>query len=87
VQVRGWEQIYVSEFNWWKFMALANEALREKKPTLFITEFATSVAHAFPGVFLSVPAFRPDQPQVRQLLSGTAAAVVETGSRCCWEES
>jgi hypothetical protein len=72
--VRGWEQRYVSEFNWWKFVALANEALRARRPTLFITEFATSVAHAFPGVFLSVPAFRPSNPEVRLAAAAAAAA-------------
>ncbi|KAF6254646.1 hypothetical protein COO60DRAFT_295910 [Scenedesmus sp. NREL 46B-D3] len=64
-QVHGWEQRYVSEFNWWKFVALAGEAQRARRPTLFITEFATSVAHAFPGVFASVPAFRPSNPEAR----------------------
>ncbi|WIA19534.1 hypothetical protein OEZ85_004143 [Tetradesmus obliquus] len=64
-QVRGWQQVYVSEFTWWKFAALAGEARRKQQPTLFVTEFATSVAHAYPGVFLSVPAFRPDHPETR----------------------
>lgn len=63
-QVKHWEQRYVSEFNWWKFIGLANEALRNKRPTLFVTEFATSVAHQYPNVFLTVPAFRPSAPEV-----------------------
>jgi hypothetical protein len=74
LQVRGWEQRYVSEFNWWKFVALANEALQARRPTLFITEFATSVAHAFPSVFLSVPAFRPTNPEVNPAAAAAAAA-------------
>jgi hypothetical protein len=91
--VRGWEQRYVSEFNWWKFVALANEALRAKRPTLFITEFATSVAHAFPGVFLSVPAFRPSNPEVRPAAAAAAAAcdvlacsAASNRTPCCFSE-
>ncbi|KAF8058943.1 WIN1 [Scenedesmus sp. PABB004] len=64
-QVATWEQKRVSEFGWWKFVGLANEALRQKRPTLYIIEFATSVAHQYPNVFLSVPAFRPSAPETR----------------------
>lgn len=62
--VRSWEQKPVSEFGWWKFVGLANEALKQRRPTLFIIEFATSVAHQYPNVFMSVPAFRPSDLKV-----------------------
>ncbi len=63
--VAGWTHLPVSEFNWWKFVGLASEALRARRPTLFVIEFATSIAHQYPAVFLSVPAFRPSAPGVR----------------------
>lgn len=63
--VSDWEHMPVSEFGWSKFRALVEQAVKQQRSTLFIIEFATSVAHQFPDVFMSVAAFRPDDPKTR----------------------
>jgi hypothetical protein len=75
-QVNAWEHKYIPKLGWNTLAGLTAAALQNKRPLLISTEFATSILHSYPDMFLAVPEFQPKHPSVSTLLHSYVSTAV-----------